>query len=322
MPWDSGAEQRHGNRLVMARRGTTPETGDVILLSGGSGPEYPQSELVQRATKSPYSHAIVVLEPGRYADVDPGPEGSAAIRVFDRQTLDRIRDQVVQLDLLRPTGPVADRRQLIAAVEARRAEAPPALPGGQRLSTETALIGLALIGEIRTWLDRPVPDRRQGRRLESALWWALDDADRRLFGSEFVHRVLDEAGQWVEPPATQLVALAGSCRPTYQGERLDEWLDVVRTWLLQAWRLQIAVLELDCDARATFDELWERVREAYQSGRGPERLEPAHFCAPAHFAASASLEWVALNNASTRRWTRTPWRDWLAEIAFRAAPPE
>lgn len=276
-----------------------PRTGDVILLERLGGTNQPLSEFIQRITGSDFSHSIVALGDGCYADATAVPGGKSDIEKYRGDVLAAILANAVRMELFRPpTGfPVADAKRLDAAVTSfiRRATPPPLLnvPPDVMFSMGAGLT-LAALRALQQVLRLPVLWRRdEAVKVETAMFWALENGDRRLYCSEFVHVVLDEAGQRPTLPEEPVINPFRFPTDEPPGESLRSWLDVVGDFFRRVGAWMRERLELDEQLWPTITEEWERIRCAYYEGLTPERLTIANFFTPADFERSPSLERIA-----------------------------
>lgn len=172
----------------------------------------PISKAIQEVTGSWCSHAIVVLDEGLYAQ--SVPHKSAAVEIIEGDAaLEDLVEIGTSIDLYRPLRR-PDAGQLLLAVEdfhARGSEAPRDHQWPRRKFNHHPTVSysdgnlLALIIARIAQKDPDLKDTEIGRRpFNAAVVAAEDGDDRRIFCSSFVHRVLDRAGVYIEPPSPDL----------------------------------------------------------------------------------------------------------------------
>ncbi|MGI8685754.1 MAG: hypothetical protein ACR2MO_11830 [Acidimicrobiales bacterium] len=273
--------------------------GDVILVEQEGGLEDPVSELIQRVTGSPYSHTVVVIGQGRFADANPAPEGGNDIRQFDQDVLESLLGEVKSMSLFCPLIRSADPGKLATAVAQRWRRGNEPGPG-RVVFSDGALAGLGVLRILQV-LPEAVRQRDRCERLRAAAFWALEDGDPRLFCSEFVHRVLTDAGQRPTLPVHPIISTAGF--PTDEPvHSLMGWMERVEAWLRSRWKELIGKLAFDDDSFETFEKVWRSIQDAYENRRTPARLEIANFFTPADFASSPSFELTASRTARDAAW--------------------
>ncbi len=274
--------------------------GDVVLLAHGDDKSDPVSLLIQKVTGSPYSHTILCLGDGQYADASPAPNGAADLSCFDEERLIAGLDSKAWFLLLRPSQPaVADTLREAVDVLIDRANA----TGDPIIFSDGALAGLGTLVVLGNGLLRSLDEVRghgaasdNVERLRAAIFYALEDGDRRLFCSEFVYRALTAAGARPSLPAQPIVNMRGF--PLDDPEHaLIGWLESVRLWLQSRWSdiedWLLRRMSLDRDSLKTFDEVWDTIQLAYEEKRSPKQLTVANFFTPADFKSSSTFDELA-----------------------------
>ncbi len=280
---------------------TKPQTGDVLLFAIMKKAS-PISDAIQQITGSWYSHAIVVLEEGRYAHSVPGKSGAVAFIEGDA-ALEELVKSGTFVDLYRPLQP-PDPAMLLAAVEdfdlrAREDSQDHDWPCGKINRHPSVFYSdgnlLALTIARVAQKDPELKNTNRGRRLFNAAVVAAEDGDdRRIFCSSFVHRVLDKAGTYLQPPNPDLSFLNRSAFVTdstaYRGlgpSFLTDWLN---RWLEKA----LGLVDLDPQSLKTVSQVLGSINCHYNNRTPlPEPLHWANFVTPADLGESESLRRIA-----------------------------
>lgn len=288
----------------------TARPGDVLLVAYLRHPRW-VSSIIQKVSRSWYSHAMIALGAGRYAHARPARGGNVLVLEGEDALASVMHDDAVY-DLYR--GDIEpDPARLAATVEHFQAQSagPPleqvSLCG--RISLHPGMIfsdGNLLALLLLRWCQQWDRFRRTaiGKRTEHALVNAADDGEGRLLCSSFVHRVLDGAGARPTAPPLDKTLIDLADFPTDEPALLGGAAMV--DWLLDQF-----TAELDFDWRTiqTCRDVvhvilchWNRRTPV------PDPLRVANFLTPGDLAKSPSLRKVAtryrLPNGEDSGWGR------------------
>lgn len=269
--------------------------GDVILLVPPHDQPYVVSRGIAFFTRSKYSHVVLALGDGRYADANPCDDEASDICRFDQAELDRaLHDR--SASLYRWVGGPFDPDALSAQVDRHLAEA--VGPTRRIRFSDGALVTLWL---LRSLARLPLGLRRRlrtDRLRDAALWVTEEQGDARLLCSEFIYRVLRGVGR--EPAAGPEPVVSVANFPLVA--RLDRspapaQVDAVDSWLLYR-------MGLPAGRVITITENLRALAQAWRLRRTPTGIDPANYWTPQDFALSPSFALVADTQPGGTMWTR------------------
>lgn len=281
----------------------TPQAGDV-LLSERPPSHTPNdiSELIRKATGSPYSHILAVMGPGEFAEATPGERGEADVGILTAEQLPGRLAVVRRLDLFRPNALGVDEHVLRREIRCFIDRSTPQQPGHDpevMFSMGSAATLAALQQLQRRIRDEPISGSESLTdllRWERALFCALENGDRRLFCSEFVYIVLDRANERPWPPPDP--SLDTGRFPT------DEPVGLLGAgdWFREQARKLSEKIFHDPDAIKTIEEEWNQVSKAYESDCEPKQLHIANYFTPADFSWSPTFTRIARRTKDRPDW--------------------
>lgn len=299
--------------------GITMRTGDVLLLERPATPGGWLSHFIRRGTNSPYSHSVVVLDADRVAQSRPGENGGGDVQIFDQDGLtDVVIAPLIRIDLFRAKHPTADAALLDDAVTEFSRRATPPVTGGEA-EVNFYLGGvmlLAALQQVQRHCRLRGPECEIGghdvRRLERALFWAVENGKELLFCSEFAHRVLDSAGQ--RPVLPDTPALSTGPFPTDEPVVMHFDIDFMRipmwsritAWITDIGRELAEKIFHDENAFELFPHAWRDVIYAYERELSPSQLTIADFFTPADFSRSPSFTRIARRTPNDGEWFSIP----------------
>jgi len=285
--------------------------GDVLLVAYMKHARW-VSRLIQKVSGSWYSHAMVALGDGRYAEARPARGGNVVIHESDDELSSIIHDDALY-DLYRSDVEIeADRLSSVVESYRERAIEPPAahMTVCGRISKSPgvifsdgnllALCALRFCQRGKEWLLA----FERGRRAHNAMIVTAEDGEGRLLCSSFVHRVLDATGARPAAPSPEEAFIDLSGFPTDEpvtlgGAAIFEWLlDELTAGLDFNWR-----------SVQTCTDVLHLMRCHYERATPvPTPLHVANFVTPGDLAKSPSLRKVAsrfrLPNGEDSGWGR------------------
>ncbi len=289
----------------------TARTGDVLLVERPDDRAHRVSKWIRDATRSPYSHTIVVLEDGSYAQATAGQDGASDVQMLTQKDLERLIECVVRIDLFRPKDefPLADKALLTSEVE-RLFRLSQLQPGGSPdvMFSMGAAASMAALQAVQARLEDKTLEkdvRVDLERWQDAFFWALENGPSRLVCSEFAHVVLDIAGERPRLPAKPALRTENwpTDEPGLTVLGLSHWFHEVGRKIGQRIGEQIFT---DGDALRTLGEEWDRVKCAYDQGLRPQRLTIANFFTPADFSWSPTFLRTARRTKGSPDWQPAP----------------
>ena len=281
--------------VVRVESHETARPGDVLLVAYMKHARW-VSSLIQRISGSWYSHAMVALGEGRYAEARPARGANIVIHESE-DALSAILHDDTLYDLYRAETP-PDPERLWSVVEDYRTRAvEPATTRTTKCGTlskspgvifsDGNLLALLVLRAIQQ-AEWPLAFARV-RRARDAILVTAEDGEGRMLCSGFVHGVLDGAGARpaAPPPDETFINLRDfpTDEPvTLGGSTIFEWvLDKVTAGLDFDWRSIQTCKDVLHLWKCHFD-------------RGtpvPDPLHVANFVTPGDLARSPSLQKVA-----------------------------
>jgi hypothetical protein len=289
--------------------------GDIVLLHRPSNGG-PVSELIRKATGSPYTHTMVSLGGGDLAEANlkPGDEPDVLQRSV-RQVAKKLTETHSAHLFRLKTGPV--REEVIRArFEDWRAKARPRGPT-RATSVELAdtqnlvrfnLAAMGMLAPLSAVIERAGRDPHdQWARLRDAMFVTLSNGIWSVWCSEFAHRLLAESGHRPSLPSTPWITLPADIddEPVLAFGLLDWWNTFAR-WAKKRYAEIQRWSGIANDAWPDAKEILKEIRTNFDIGARPTRLEVADFFAPVDFANSGSFTLIAKADATNPTWQRYP----------------
>lgn len=255
-----------------------PEPGDVLLVEPDPDTIDSISRTIQIMTKSRFSHGIVALSQGSFAEANIAEPGKPDVRRLSRDDIMTRINEKDTFHLYRPDRPV-DAARLEKEVKKLEDRAMGKTP--DVIFADGAALSIALLRALhylRGWWDVR-GWRRQLRR--AALYVNEQHGDRRLFCTEFAFRVLEGAGCTPQISSTPIVPVDDFPRALVEWQE-DQWLGAVWRWLAD-W------LKLDDDSKKDIEQTQQEISKAFAARLAPRTVHPANYFTPQDFALSPSF---------------------------------